>query len=352
MNRLLTLTFSFVASVLLIAVLAINSFDRSKDISFHRDMSKFSLSFERSTTLSSNSFRLLTARGENLYLDNKTAARLLTHIDAQSLESEKIVMDFDPPTSMGFAAPMLAADSALVYLVDGSIPAIFESALNDTLLRQCLVPVPSFYDFVSLGHGVTVVKIYDGEAAQDRLARLDLNTATFQVSEVLEKQIDGIFCVDGMMSYNRELRALIYVYFYRNEFIKLDRYLNTILKGRTIDGVSQARITVDSWKEGDGNVRTFSTPPLKVNYRISTSGNALYVVSNLKSEEEGEQEFETSFPIDIYELSTGAYLGSMQLKTPIRKKDLITFEFLVNGTTLWAIFDNQLQKFKIESNVP
>ncbi|MCG1037959.1 hypothetical protein KI686_16295, partial [Polaribacter sp. DS7-9] len=59
---------------------------------------------------------------------------------------------------------------------------------------------------------------------------------------ILEKQIDGLFCTDGMLHYNRKRHQLIYLYYYRNQYILMDTLLNIVHKGNTIDTNRVAKI--------------------------------------------------------------------------------------------------------------
>src|SRR5690606_29648613 len=100
---------------------------------------------------------------------------------------------------------------------------------------------------------------------------------------ILEKQIDGSFCVDGDLLYNPNTNSLVYVYRYRNQFMHLDTTLNTLFKGYTIDTISKVKIKVSEAKTANGIKFILSSPPLIVNKKSYASGNYLFIHSNIKS---------------------------------------------------------------------
>ena len=57
----------------------------------------------------------------------------------------------------------------------------------------------------------------------------DTSTSVSLKHGILEKQIDGVFDVDGILTYSTEPNLLSYVYYYRNEYIIMDSDL-TVLK--------------------------------------------------------------------------------------------------------------------------
>jgi len=59
---------------------------------------------------------------------------------------------------------------------------------------------------------------------------------------LLQKQIDGFFDTDGMMHYDSKLQKLVYIYYYRNQFLVADKNGNLKYRGNTIDTTSKAQL--------------------------------------------------------------------------------------------------------------
>src|SRR5690606_27633545 len=80
---------------------------------------------------------------------------------------------------------------------------------------------------------------------------------------LLQKQIDGIICTDGILVYDSEQQRLFYVYYYRNQFLCLNSTLDLLYRGNTLDTISRVKISITS--QNGSHERTLATPPRIVN---------------------------------------------------------------------------------------
>lgn len=160
---------------------------------------------------------------------------------------------------------------------------------------------------------------------------------------LLAKQVDGLFCTDGMMHFNHDLNMLVYLYFYRNQFICMDTSLNLRYRGKTIDTVSHAQIKVASIRSD--NSITLAAPPLMVNKKSATSGQYLFVNSALQAKNETAEAFNTASVIDVYDLRNGIYQFSFYLFDFNEEK---LREFKVAGDKLVALYDHYAVIHRLE----
>jgi hypothetical protein len=164
-----------------------------------------------------------------------------------------------------------------------------------------------------------------------------------------EKQIDGYFCTDGQLNYEKSSRFLVYMYFYRGIFDCLDTNLNLKYQAKTIDTVLHAKLFLQPLKElVHGKLDTIAiiqkTPPNLVNKRLSVSGDRIYIHSNLKADNENVSDFNRFDVIDVYNLRNGHYLESFYLIKFGRQK---LTEFKVYKKKLYALYHNTLVGFDI-----
>jgi len=135
---------------------------------------------------------------------------------------------------------------------------------------------------------------------------------TVRAYDLLEKQIDGLFCTDGMLHYDRATSQMIYVYFYRNQFLCMDTSMNLLFRGNTIDTIGHARIKV-ARIESENSI-TLAGPPAIVNRRSYACQNRLFVNSSLMGKNEDPDEFNSNSVIDVYDLGKeGKYIMSFYL---------------------------------------
>lgn len=293
-----------------------------------------------SMNLGVNSFTLIGVDKDIVYLGNSTAGRLLMTVDLVSMDTHRVAVKIEDQSRLPFRNPTLSTDDELLYLSDPTIPIIMRGELQTLSVSRFISP-PGFVTFLPIDANQGILRVFDPIVNSDQLAVLD-SSGLVRPAHVLEKQIDGIFCVDGTILYNRELKQVVYVYFYRGEIIVCDTELQILSRIRTIDLTDSARFEVGAWRSGDGEVRTFSSPPLRVNSRVATSGDWLYLNSSLVASNERQDAFDEAFVVDVYNLVDQNYRYSFYLKPPRSKSGLVNFHFLVEDGQLIAVFDEWL----------
>ena len=162
--------------------------------------------------------------------------------------------------------------------------------------------------------------------------------------ELLVKQGEGLFSTDGMLLYDKSISRLIYMYYYRNQFICMDTNLKLLYKGKTIDTISRAQIKVSKIKSGSENTFTLSVPPLVVNKKGSVYKGCLFVHSNIIAKNETKKAFDNASVIDVYNLKAGSYKFSFYLPDYNNTK---MFDFAINGNTLIALYDHYIFVFEL-----
>ncbi len=138
------------------------------------------------------------------------------------------------------------------------------------------------------------------------------------------------------------MNLLIYLYYYRNEFICLDTNLNLLYKGSTIDTISKAQIKIVEIRSE--KISTFAERPLIVNRKSCISRGWLFVNSGLKANNEERQSFDQLAVIDLYSLIDGTYQFSFYMPDPITKK---MRDFIVVEKTLIALYDNYIAAYDL-----
>lgn len=136
--------------------------------------------------------------------------------------------------------------------------------------------------------------------------------------EILEKQAEGIFSTDGFMLHSRQTHMLVFVYFYRNEFIALDSNLNVVQRHHTIDTSSTANIgstTIES-----ENTISAASPLTVTNKDGYAFGDMLYINSSLMASNETPDNFRNNTVIDTYSIHSGNYQGSFYIPSHKNQK--------------------------------
>jgi hypothetical protein len=149
------------------------------------------------------------------------------------------------------------------------------------------------------------------------------------------KSTDGGLSTDGQLLYNEKTGLLNYMHYYNNEILSFDTTLTLIQRFRTIDTVS--------YKEQLDREK----PLLVSNKKSFVYGDYIFICSNLRADNESKKDYIKNIPIDIYNVNTGIYKGSIYI--PVSNRKLIR-SLRYDGQILSALYyDNRLILFHIPS---
>jgi len=295
-----------------------------------------------------NSFYIAGTTKNSVYLGNWTGPYHIVQVGIPGLDTVHAYLTIkDVKTPDDYRVFRLKVDSPYFYLSHGTMPGIFSGRLADGIASPSLpVQPPYFVDVVPVSPKLFALKSRVRSTQSNELATLKPDSPYFEVKpELLQKQVDGIFCVDGTLHHDKELNKMIYVYAYRNEFMVMDTCLNTVTRHHTIDTFSRAPIKVA--KVASKNYSTLASPPIRVNFQSCVLGNLLLIQSPFLAKNEDKVAFQKGSPVDVYNIATGKYLYSFHLS---RIKDQSPSSFAVIGKWLVAIYDHSLVMFNV--NLP
>jgi hypothetical protein len=311
--------------------------------SFERSfMDGYLRSAEAMVDLEVNSFYIAGYSDRQLYLGNFTAPFHLLKTNLSLRDSQHVMLKVRVDSIHDFKRFRLSVAPPFFYLAHGVEPIILKGDTSTWSAIPFIKDRPSYFsDAVPLSPSTFAFRSYSKTNQSCELARATADDFTFH-AELLQKQIDGLFCVDGKLLFNARLNRLVYLYYYRNQFIVADTNLTLSYRGHTIDTFSHVRIKVA--KVGDGGESTLASPPMVINGVSCTDGDFLYVQSALLAKNEDEQKFRSSSTVDAYRLMDGQYVGSFHVPAYAGKK---MSGFQVIGDRLFGIFDKYLISFLV-----
>jgi hypothetical protein len=210
---------------------------------FHRNFKTGKIIVEKTYKLPSNNFYFAGTDSGVVYLGNSMSANLLLVIRTSV---RPLILNIEKNKLPVFQSSRLKVDSASIKLIDGSIPVIYNATLKTLQARPLKWNQRKFQDIAFISHESFVVKLID-RTIGTVLAKGNANTNIVEYKpEVLKKQVDGIFCRDGLLIFNPKLKKLVYCYLYRNQFVVTDTNLKVEYVGKTIDTISRAKIKLDT----------------------------------------------------------------------------------------------------------
>jgi hypothetical protein len=301
--------------------------------SFQRNIVNAKMKRLGSLELSDGAYYVAGTIDSSVYLTENKNGNLLAFTPTLQKKSINLTID----GSIWTQGMRTYIDSPYVYLTDGITPALFYGKVSNWILRPYVNDSVYFKSIVPLKPSSFVLKSQSNIKKRDIL--LLQNTNPFELilhDQLLQKQIDGSFCTDGMMHFCKSLSRFVYVYYYRNEYFCTDTSMRLLYRGHTIDTVSRAQITLDTLHSGSV---AMTTPPLLVNRKSRVAGKYLLVNSNLRSRSDGFWLFKTSSVIDVYDLAKGSYTHSFYIPDYRGKKPS---DFIIANSVLYVLYQEAL----------
>lgn len=297
---------------------------------------------QRAVELNYNSYYLSGASDEKIYLGNYTDPLHLLEID--TLNNKKNIQITFHNRDLPFQTVGIEMRGDYFYLMDGTVPCVFRGDVKDWKITKRLDKIPGFTALRPIDSNTVVLRNNRGEKRANILGVFQGGT---QLSgryspELLKAQIDGIFDTDGLLLYNEDLKRIIYVYYYRNQFISAEKSGELISEGRTIDTISHAKIKVGYLKQG--RERQMAAPAYKVNSTAATMANLLLVHSMVQGQYDSDNLWKQSSIIDVYNLKNNSYLFSFSI--PDENGNKIK-NLMMTKTHLYAVAGTELKIYKL-----
>ena len=290
--------------------------------------------------ISYNSFYLAGGTGTRFFLANRAVPNFIMSLNFRLTDSASQHLSMLSAGGRFAKALRITVDSPHVYLFEGVSPTIVQGTWGDSLLQR--IPGKFYFGLASpLSPVSQVYRAVDNRQHLNILVK-QLKDSITRGDGILEKQVDGVFCTDGVLHSQPDSNRLVYIYNYRNQFICMDTNMRIRYRGRTIDTISHVKFSV-------GNIPsqraiTMSSPPVFVNEQSCISGNYLFVHSGLHADNEEMSIFKNSSPIDVYSLVDGSYVLSFYLPDYHHKK---IRDFSVFGHTLVALYDHYAYTYSL-----
>ena len=202
---------------------------------------------------------------------------------------------------------------------------------------------PKFTAASPLSPTTFIVRAIDTQLNQYVLAKIATENQEVKFSyDALQKQIDGFLDIDGQLLYEADSNCVIYVYYYRNQFICLDSNLNVVYKANSIDTNRFSKLGVK--KINSSKFTAISSPQIFINAASYIANGKLFIKSDMMADNEDRRLFGKGFVIDEYDLKDGRYIHSFYLSRMGKRK---FDDFQILGNRLIAIQEDYLVEYDL-----
>jgi hypothetical protein len=235
------------------------------------------------------------------------------------------------------------------YLPDLGTKSIFWGNINDWRVENIIHDSLSSDLAVPLSNSSFALRTFRKHALDYNLAKETINPVSAKIfSNILEQRNDGIFGNDGMLVYDRNASLLVYIYFYRNQYICMDTNLNIVYRANTIDTTAKGNIKMANIKTD--NTFTLAAPPIVVNRNSCVQNKILFINSGLKADNENKTVFNNSSVIDLYDVEKGKYKHSVYI--PNYNGEKMKQFYILNNNCIGVISGHYLLLYQFPAMNP
>jgi hypothetical protein len=265
------------------------------------------LTVARETALTDGDFYIAGHTSSHIYLGNIKKPLNLWVGDSM------LQLHFPETIKAVWQSARLSVDSPYIYLSDGLSPKFFRGDLQSLKMDTFMCKSSYFTAATNISPRSFAVRSVNATTNENMLLKVQSDSPyVIKKGNPLQKQVDGIFCTDGQLKYDKTANILVYMYYYRNQCLLLDTNLNLLRTIKTIDTTSIAKISIAS---DHGNI-TLSAPPPFVNATMCLHANKIYIRSVLSGDNEDPHIISKNNLVDVYSTIDGHCIETFYIPKP------------------------------------
>jgi hypothetical protein len=194
-----------------------------------------------------------------------------------------------------------------------------------------------------------MVRGFDAQFKDEHFRTIQLLSGRSVEEEgVTDKTEGGGFVTDGMLHYDEYTNTVVYNHFYSNRILYLDTSLHLLRTGTSIDTFSRYTARATAITSSKGTYFTFTSPPKILSWSSCVDKGRLFIGSRLKADNETHERFKSNLVIDVYDIKTAAYTGSLYIPA-LPGERMIKFD--VFNDRFFAIYENRVAAYRIHKNL-
>ncbi len=293
-----------------------------------------------------NSYYFAGEAGDYLFLGNLTAPRYVLRVSKNLKDTSAVQINL-PTSEIPYKYPRVRIKDSIFFLFDGTVPIIHTGNIKDWIVNNTFKPLAYFTFAEPTSRNSLTIRTISSETGNNILGTISLDSVPeVQLKpDILKGELDGYFDRDGQLFFNEQLQKMLYVYYYKNEFLVMAPDLKEIQVQKTIDTIEVPQIDVKELKSTQ-EIR-LGGKSVRVNGLSATYGNYLFVHSNRLGRYETDEIIGYAAIIDIYSLTDNAYEFSFYMYHDPREKLL---SFWVNGRKIYALIGTKLYTYEIKKS--
>lgn len=314
-----------------------------KENNFTRRFLNHPIIQENVLDLGVDSYYFAGINGDSIYLGNTTSPFQILKLD-QSLTATKQIMII-PEGHLRFKSLTYQIFGKKLYGFDGSIPIIYKGSIADSAIRLKTISFEDafFSQLLVVDSLHFAIRTKEGQNTNNVLGLLTLSGGSKVKlnKNILLSETQNNFDTDGKILFDPHINELYYIYFYRNQIMKINHNLDLTGTMKTIDTTSVSK--VETVKLKDGTIK-ISKPTHVINQSTTLYKGLIFNRSGLKGKYERNESWKSSSIIDVYKINHSQYWGSFYVQHRGGKS---LSHMLVTDQYLFALVGNDLIRYKL-----
>lgn len=335
------------AGIALVALLFFTSkHESAQQQDFTRTFLSDPLEIDSEMVFQKNSFYIAGVDGDKIYLGDYDSPFVIIEVDMNTKKETTHIVDIDDK-DLQFYSLKTKVLPPYFYLADGVSAVVLRGKLGEWYAKTISLNQSYFTAFMPMDSSRFALRGVNGLTEQSELGILDINAEQplTPFPELLKKQVDGLFDVDGMFSFSPESKKLVYSYVYRNEYLVMDTNMKLLRTGTTIDTTSVAKINSQRTEKGEIKM---TNPDVSVNSRSVVHRDLLFNISNVMGKKESHKEWRQVAVVDVYEIDNNRYIGSFYVNN---QSGIKLFDMAVTDTHLYGLFAQKMIRFALPNRL-
>jgi hypothetical protein len=220
-------------------------------------------------------------------------------------------------------------DSPFLYMYSPELSYLIKGNVDSSRVDTLKLDTDLMTRMAQVSPKCLIVRAVDSTQTRQVFKLVDCETGKVKRElDLIRNQQFGGFDSDGYLKFDKETGMVVYAQMYMNRMYCMDTNLNVKYFGKTIDTTNTNLVNIGLVKE-DGITKVMSTKPrVVVNRLIETGNGKIFVFSGLRADNETFTEFNRNLSVDLYNINTGGYIGSLHLSSSHggRVQDVEVFE--------------------------
>jgi hypothetical protein len=282
--------------------------------------------------------------GTKIYLGDSQAPLHIFEIDTLLKKEKHYIIQLEND-KFPFRRVQLRIYGDSFYVLDGTVPVIFRGSIHDWKAKIVMTNKNYYFSNAEvLASNEIVFKNYEPNRKESVIGKINFGDtlAINYAHGLLQKQIDGLFDVDGIMRYSPINKRFVYLYSYRNQFSVTNDKLKLLYRGNTIDTNRTVNFKV-SYDESTGVVQ-LASPANIINKTAALRDNLLFVNSTIPGKYESKHMWEIASIIDVYNIEENTYLSSAYIYNEKKSK---LRDILIVNSNLFVLIGNQIHRYRL-----